>query len=125
MKDEFMEKLVAGILERKARLAEIEAEYKSRVAPVKEEIEKLEAALAKLMTDAGIKSAKTRYGTAYFSDVSSVKVVDWIAVLDFIVQNGAWDLLERRINKTALKDSGVDVPGVAVEFTRKVNVRRT
>lgn len=123
--NEMFEKLVAGILARKERLAELEAEHKLRVKPIREEVEKLEAALAKLMTDAGIKSAKTRYGTAYFSDVSSVKIVDWLAALDFIVQNGAWDLLERRINKTALKESGANVPGVAIEFTRKVNVRRT
>jgi phage host-nuclease inhibitor protein Gam len=125
MSDEFMERLVAGVLERKARLVEIEAEYKGRVAPIKEEIEKLEAALMKLMNEAGVQSVKTKAGTAYFSNVSSVRVVDWPVTLDFIVSNGAWDLLERRVNKTALKELEEGVPGVAIETIRKVNVRRS
>jgi phage host-nuclease inhibitor protein Gam len=125
MSDEFMERLVAGVLERKARLVEIEAEYKGRVAPIKEEIEKLEAALMKLMNEAGVQSVKTKAGTAYFSNVSSVRVVDWPVTLDFIVSNGAWDLLERRVNKTALKELEDGVPGVAIETIRKVNVRRS
>jgi phage host-nuclease inhibitor protein Gam len=125
MSDEFMERLVAGVLERKARLVEIEAEYKGRVAPIKEEIEKLEAALMKLMNEVGVQSVKTKAGTAYFSNVSSVRVVDWPVTLDFIVSNGAWDLLERRVNKTALKELEDGVPGVAIETIRKVNVRRS
>jgi hypothetical protein len=95
------------------------------VAPIKEEIEKLEAALMKLMNEAGVQSVKTKAGTAYFSNVSSVRVVDWPVTLDFIVSNGAWDLLERRVNKTALKELEEGVPGVAIETIRKVNVRRS
>lgn len=120
-----IEELIKGYLQRRDALQKAEDEFKTRVAPVKSELEKIEAALMKLMTADGVTSAKTPEGTAYISKVASVKVVDWDAALEFIQQRGTWDLLERRINKTALKDVEEPVPGVALDYIQRVNIRRT
>jgi hypothetical protein len=119
-----IEELIKGYLQRRTALQKIESEFKARSAPVKAELEKIEAALAKLMAADGVTSAKTTEGTAYISNVASVKVVNWDAALEFIRQHEAWDLLERRINKTALKDIEGPVPGVALDYIQRVNVRR-
>ena len=58
----------------------------------------------------------------------SASVADWDAVLDHIRENDAWEMLERRVNKTAVeqfKAVNDDLPpGVNWSETQVVNFRR-
>jgi phage host-nuclease inhibitor protein Gam len=125
IRNEVMERLVAGYLERKQKVAEIEARAKSEAAPIKDEMSKIEGALQKLLNAAGATSVKTPAGTAYISTLTSVRVDDWDRVLAFVRERGAWDLLVRNVNKTALADLEEPVPGVSVDQISRVNVRRS
>ena len=58
----------------------------------------------------------------------SAVVSDWDAILDHVKENEAWELIERRVNKTAIKefrDEHDDLPpGVSWNEAQVVNVRR-
>jgi len=60
--------------------------------------------------------------------VDTATVADWDAVLDFIRENEAYDMLERRVNKTAVRgyiDANSKVPsGVNFGSRLSINVRR-
>lgn len=117
--------LVAEYVKRRDLLKQMEAEHEARCEPVKGELELIGAAIQKVLQAQGLKSAKTPSGTAYLSTVVSAKVEDWQAVLDYIKANDAYHLLEKRVSKTALAETGETVPGVVLSSTVNVNVRRS
>jgi hypothetical protein len=55
-------------------------------------------------------------------------VADWDAFLDHVRENEAWEMLERRVNKTAVEQfksvEGDLPPGVNWAETQVVNFRR-
>lgn len=118
-----VDKLIEHYVHLRDRKAEIEARHKDELAPLKEDMSKIEGALQKLMNDQGVKQLKGEHGTAFQQEQTSAKVVDWDKTLSFVQENERWDLLERRVNKTAALEE--DVPGVEVSRAFKVNVRRS
>jgi len=106
----------------------IEAEAKDKVATVKEKMLKLEAWLkAKLDAD-GLTSFKTDHGTAFLTTTDFANVDDWDAVLRFIREEEAFDMLEKRISKTAVRgyiETNKEVPpGVKYGTKLDINVRK-
>jgi hypothetical protein len=91
-------------------------------------MERLEAWFLHQLQENGIESAKTADGTAYQTVRTSATVNDWDVLLTHIVENKLWELLERRVNKTAVEEiieaAGEPPPGVAIRRERRVNVRR-
>ena len=77
---------------------------------------------------------KTAHGTAYIAYRESATVADWDVLLGFIKKSEAWDLLERRVSKSAVKDRMEEdrngnyhqepPPGVNFVRIEGVNVRR-
>jgi len=106
----------------------IEAEAKDKVATVKEKMLKLEAWLkAKLDAD-GLTSFKTDHGTAFLTTTDFANVDDWDAVLRFIREEEAFDMLEKRISKTAVRgyiETNKEVPpGVKYGTKLDINIRK-
>ena len=108
--------------------AAIEAEMKDRVAGIKSKMEKLEAYLKTQMDAQGLTSFKSEYGTAFLTTTDYANVADWDAVLDFILINSAFDMLEKRISKVAVRgyiDQTKSVPpGVNYGTKLEVNIRK-
>ena len=108
--------------------AAIEAEMKERVAGIKTKMEKLEAFLKTQMDAQGLTSFKSEYGTAFLTTTDYANVADWDAVLDFIRTNEAYDMLEKRISKIAVRgyiDQTKSVPpGVNYGTKLEVNIRK-
>jgi hypothetical protein len=101
--------------------------HKEELAPFTEAMGKLETWLHQQLLEQGLQNFKSSIGVAYFSTHTAVKVDDWIAALDWIKQHNAWDLLERRISKTAYEDyqkAGTVPPGVASTSSQVVRVQR-
>ena len=67
-------------------------------------------------------------GTAFITTTDFANVADWDAVLAFIQENEAWDMLEKRISKNAVRqymDKNKSVPSGVNYGTRiDVNVRK-
>jgi hypothetical protein len=91
--------------------------------------DKIEAEFLLRFQDRGIDNVSAReVGTAYKSTRSSATVADWDTLLDHVRDNDAWEILEHRVNKTAVeqfKAVNDDLPpGVNWSETQVVNFRR-
>jgi hypothetical protein len=108
--------------------AAIEAEMKDRVSSLKAKMEKLEAYLKTQMDAQGLTSFKSEYGTAFLTTTDYANVADWDVVLDFIRTNEAYDMLEKRVSKIAVRgyieQAKAVPPGINYGTKLEVNIRK-
>jgi hypothetical protein len=106
----------------------IEAETKATVDELKTKMGKIESWLQAKADEAGVTSFKTEVGTAFLTSADFASVADWDAMLDYVTRNKAYDLLERRVSRSAVRgyiDSTGQVPdGVNYGTKVSVNVRK-
>ncbi len=127
-------------------LVERFVDLRDRKAALKKKCDEETAALDKLM-DAiegkikeelnaqGATSIKTPHGTAYIAWKESATVADWDAVLGYIKEHEAWELLEKRVSKAEVKMimeedrngqyQNPPPPGVNFVRVETINVRRS
>ena len=123
-----IEAIVAHYVTLRDTVAEIEADAKAKAAPLKADMQTIEAALLKHMQSGGVQNLKTAAGTAYISEKTSATVEDWDALLEYVLETEAFELLERRVSKTAYAErlaSGTPPPGVKYTSMLGVNCRRS
>ena len=73
----------------------------------------------------GETSKKTTSGTAFITTTDFANVADWDATLSFIQDNEAWDMLEKRVSKTAVRgyiDANKAVPS-GVNYGTRIDVQ--
>lgn len=102
---------------------EIERVAKEKIKTIDTGMDKLEAYILSRMEDDGVTTFKTPFGTAFKSTSDYASVTSWDDTLEFIKEQEAWHLLERRVNKIAVRefvDTGSVPPGVT--YGTKVNV---
>lgn len=108
--------------------AAIEAEIKERVADLKGKMEKLEAYLKTQMDAQGLTSFKSDYGTAFLTTTDYANVADWDAVIGFIRDNEAYDMLEKRVSKIAVRGyieaNKAVPPGITYGTKLEVSIRK-
>ncbi len=108
--------------------AAIEAEMKDQVSSLKAKMEKLEAYLKTQMDAQGLTSFKSEYGTAFLTTTDYANVADWDVVLDFIRTNEAYDMLEKRVSKIAVRgyieQAKAVPPGINYGTKLEVNIRK-
>jgi hypothetical protein len=106
----------------------VEAEIKERVDKIKADMAKLEAFLKAKMDADGLTSFKSEHGTAFLTTTDFANVEDWDAVLRFIREEEAYDMLEKRVSKTAVRgyiDANKEVPpGIRYGTKLDVNIRK-
>lgn len=118
-----IDEIVHHYMALRANKAELEARHKEELFPIQRDMDVIEQALLKVMKAQGVESVKTPHGTPYIATFTSAKVTDFDAFLDYVSETQNWDLLERRVNKTAfLADEG-RAPGVETTTTLRVNIR--
>lgn len=122
------DKVIETYLKLRAKKEAIESEAKEKVVEIKANLIKLEAYLKEKMDAEGETSKKTPFGTAFITTTDFAQVGDWDATLSFIKENEAWDMLEKRVSKTAVRgyiDANKAVPdGVNYGTRIDVNVRK-
>jgi len=105
-----------------------EAEVKERVDTIKAKMTKLEAYLKEQMDAQGLTQFKSDHGTAFLTTTDFANVANWDEVLQFIKDNEAFDMLEKRVSKTAVRgymDKHKRVPpGVTYGTKLDVNIRK-
>jgi hypothetical protein len=122
-----LDQVIRMYVQLRDRKAELERDVKEEVKPIKAQMEKLEAFLLRELTEQGASSFKTEGGTAFITTQEWATVKDWEATLQFIQETEAYDLLERRVSKTAVRvlvDEGTPPPGVDYGTKLGVNIRR-
>ncbi len=120
--------VVATYMKLRSQKEAIEAEAKDRVSGIKAKMEKLEAWIKEQADTQGVTSFRTKHGTAFLTTTDYANVADWDAVLGFIRENEAFDMLEKRISKIAVRgyiDANKAVPpGVNYGTKLEVNIRK-
>ncbi len=124
-----VDEIVEKYIKLRDKKAEIKAKYEADIAKYDEALDKLESLLLNTFNETGIDSVKTSVGTAYASLRTSASVADWDAYFNgYILPNQAWEMLERRANKTAIEQyrsaNNELPPGINWSETRTINVRR-
>jgi len=124
--DSALLKLYIGLRDRRA---ERKAAFMADDEGDKTKQDKIEAEVLRRFQERGIDNMSARgIGTAYRSTRASATVADWDSFLKHVQQEEAWELLERRVNKTAVeqfKAANDDLPpGVNWSETQVVNFRR-
>ena len=123
-----VDSVIATYMKLRSQKESIEAETKDRVSGIKAKMEKLEAWIKEQADAQGVTSFKTRHGTAFLTTSDYANVADWDSVLDFIRENEAYDMLEKRISKVAVRgyiDQNKTVPpGVNYGTRLDVNIRK-
>lgn len=119
-------KLYIGLRDRRA---ERKAAYQADDESDRTKQDKIETEFLRRFQDRGIDNVSARgVGTAYRSTRVSATVGDWDCLLGHVQENEAWELLERRVNKTAVEQFRTvndDLPpGVNWSETQVINFRR-
>ena len=121
--------LVEKYVQLRDKKSELDKAHKEKMAKYNNAMQELEARLLDNLNSMGVESARTPNGTAYRTVRSSVKVEDRDAFLDFIRENGEWEFLESRANKTAvesyLEEQEELPPGLSINRQSVVNIRRS
>lgn len=108
--------------------AAVEGEVKERVDQIKGKMAKLEAYLKEQMDAQGLTQFKSDHGTAFLTTTDFANVANWDEVLQFIKDTESYDMLEKRISKTAVRgymDQYKKVPpGITYGTKLDVNIRK-
>ena len=106
----------------------IENKVKEEVSEIEAKMEKLEAWIKQQADAQGVTSFKTPHGTAFLTTTDYANVADWDAVLNYIRDNEAYDMLEKRISKMAVRgyieQNKAVPPGVNYGTKLEVNIRK-
>ena len=108
--------------------AAIEGEVKERISGLKAKMEKLEAWIKTQADVQGVTSFKSEFGTAFLTTTDYANVADWDAELNFIRDNEAYDMLEKRVSKIAVRgyieSTKAVPPGITYGTKLEVNIRK-
>jgi hypothetical protein len=95
-----MDKLAKVYRKIQGRIQELTAAYESEVEALKAQQDQIKTALKDQMMELGLRSVNTTEGTVILSTKTRYNAKDWDAFKQFIVDNDAIDLLEKRIAQT-------------------------
>lgn len=124
-----IDRMVEVYIKLRDRRAARTSQYEKEDKEDREKMAVIENELLRRATAEGVTGFKTEHGVTY-SDVKYVcSGADWGAFYDWIVENNAFDMLERRIKSTTVKtymeeNDGAVPPGVNVMTIRQMKVRR-
>lgn len=96
--------VVATYLKLRRSKEAIQRDVKDQVEVINTKLGKLEAWLQEKADELNVKSFKTEAGTAFLTTSDYASVADWDAVLEFIKANDAYDLLNKAVNKKAVRE---------------------
>lgn len=120
-----VDEVIGAVLKLKATKEKVASEHKAQLAPINENITKLEGWLQNELNKLGLQNFKGASGIAFLQGTTSATSKDWDATLKWIIEQGAYEFLERRVSKTVVQEymeqHGEAPPGISV--TREVEVR--
>ena len=123
-----IDQLVAEYITTRDMIKAIEIEQKKALEPLKGALEQLNINLLERLNQVGGNSIATDSGTVYRTEKKSASLADPKAFMDYVLENDAFDLLDRKANVTAvaefIKENNTPPPGVNFSSTYVVGVRR-
>lgn len=123
-----VDQVIAGYLKLRDKKSLILTNAKNEAEAIDAQLQKFEAWIKAQADAQGVTSFRTKHGTAFLTTSDYANVADWDAVLDFVKEHGAYDLLEKRISKNAVRgyiDLNKSIPaGVNYGTRLDVNIRK-
>lgn len=123
-----LDKIVERYVKLRDRKSQMDAAHKAAVAEIANAMTRLENAIQVTLDKQGVEAVRTEHGTAFKSTSTSATVADWDSLLSFIRENERWDMLEKRVAKTAVdafREEHDDLPpGVNYRQAVSIGVRR-
>ena len=121
--------VVARYVELRDLVAEKKKAFEDEVASVKDKMAIMEKWLIGKLDANGVESMRTVAGTCFIDWKDSATVADWDSFFDWVLACNAYEFLEHRVSKTAVKqrlDEGeTPPPGVNYTKIKGVKVRRS
>lgn len=123
-----VDQVVAAYMKLRQQKEVLEASIKEEVGVIKDKMTKMEAWIKEQADAQGVTSFKTKHGTAFLSTSDYANVADWDAVLTFIQDVGAFDMLEKRVSKIAVRgyieEHKAVPPGINYGTKLEVQIRK-
>lgn len=124
-----LDKLAKTYRKIKGRIQEITTAYETEVEQLKAQLEVLQTSMKEQLLAAGVKSVNTTEGTIILSTSTRYSTSDWDAFKQFVIDNEALDLFEKRIAQTNmatfLKENPTKVPpGLNSNSEYTISVRK-
>jgi hypothetical protein len=124
-----VEKLVKVYLKMNAKLSEIKAAFDAEEKALKEQMVKVKSALLTYCKEQNVESVRTGEGLFYRGVTTRYWTNDWESMGKFIVENGAPELLEKRLHQGNMKQFLEEhpellPPGLNVDSEYTVTVRK-
>lgn len=109
----------------RAKLSELNGE----IAKIEEQKEQVSAAMRDKMKELGVQSVRTDHGTITMLKKTRYYTQDWDSFKNFVLENQAVDLLERRIAQTNMtqfleENPGLVPPGLNADQKFDISVRK-
>jgi hypothetical protein len=109
----------------RAKISELNAE----VAKIEEQKEQVSTAMRDKLKELGVQSVRTDHGTVTMLKKTRYYTQDWDSFKNFVLENQAVDLLERRIAQTNMtqfleENPGLVPPGLNADQKFDVSVRK-
>lgn len=122
-------KIIQAFVQLRDKRAEMRHAWEEEDKKLEEKQDKCKAWLAKTMADVGTDQLKGADGTAFRQVKSRFNGKDWPSIWNFIKENDRFDMLQKRLGETALKnyleETGTLPPGVDVFQEYEIVVRRS
>lgn len=118
-----MNQLIDYYVQLRDRKKELQAKHKEELEPIDAGLMKLEARMQEQMGELGVEKVGGDAGTVYTKVNTNVTVEDWQSVVEYVKDNDAYDLLEKRVAKSAAIERA-DVPGLRFSNVKTIQVRR-
>ena len=123
-----VDEVVAAYIKLRLKKEQMEAEVKAETKKIVEKMDKFEAWLKEQADAQGVTSFKTKHGTAFLKTTDYANVENWDAALNFILDNQAFDLLNKAVSKVAVRGyidaNKAGPPGVNYGTKIEVEVRK-
>ena len=125
-----LEDIVTEYIEVRDKVRDITVEYETKVEGLKTRKDELKAKLLEVCRSIGADSSKTQIGTISRSVKETFRANDWNSMYNFVEENEAYHLLEKRIHQSNMKEfyaenkkltKGMDV---FREYTIRVTAKR-
>ena len=123
-----IEKVIDAYLKLRVEKEIKDAKHREEIKLLKDKMTKLEGWIKTPADEQGVTSFRTEHGTAFLTTSDYANVADWDSVLRYIQKHEAFDLLEKRVSKMAVRGY-IDLhksvpPGVNYGTAISVSVRK-
>ena len=123
-----VDKVIETYMKLRAKKEAIDREAKEKVSDIKANMDKIESWLKAKADADGVTSFKTGHGTAFLTTTDFANVANWDKVITFIREEEAFDMLEKRVSKAAVRgyiETNKEVPpGITYGTKLGINIRK-